>query len=46
MTGAIDQMGNVQAVGGLNQKIEGFFRVGTRKTSPGKPWCAYTIAKR
>ena len=27
ITGAIDQMGNVQAVGGINQKIEGFFRV-------------------
>jgi lon-related putative ATP-dependent protease len=27
MTGAIDQMGNVQAIGGINQKIEGFFRV-------------------
>lgn len=27
MTGAIDQVGNVQAVGGINQKIEGFFRV-------------------
>jgi Lon-like ATP-dependent protease len=27
MTGAIDQMGNVQAVGGINQKIEGFYRV-------------------
>lgn len=27
MTGAIDQMGNVQAVGGINQKIEGFFQI-------------------
>lgn len=27
MTGAIDQMGSIQAVGGINQKIEGFFRV-------------------
>lgn len=27
MTGSIDQMGNIQAVGGINQKIEGFFRV-------------------
>ncbi len=25
MTGAIDQMGHVQAVGGVNEKIEGFF---------------------
>lgn len=27
LTGAIDQMGNAQAVGGINQKIEGFFKV-------------------
>lgn len=27
MTGAIDQMGHVQAVGGINQKIEGFYEV-------------------
>jgi len=33
MTGAIDQMGNVQAVGGINQKIEGFFRVVQEKNS-------------
>ena len=25
MTGAIDQHGNVQAIGGVNEKIEGFF---------------------
>jgi lon-related putative ATP-dependent protease len=33
MTGAIDQMGNVQAVGGINQKIEGFYRVCQEKGS-------------
>lgn len=33
MTGAIDQMGHVQAVGGINQKIEGFFRVVKEKGS-------------
>ena len=27
MTGSIDQNGRVQAVGGVNEKIEGFFRV-------------------
>jgi lon-related putative ATP-dependent protease len=27
VTGSIDQVGNVQAVGGLNEKIEGFFRL-------------------
>lgn len=33
MTGAIDQMGNAQAVGGINQKIEGFYRVCEQKDS-------------
>lgn len=33
MTGAIDQMGNVQAVGGVNQKIEGFWRVCKTRSS-------------
>lgn len=27
LTGAIDQFGNVQAIGGINEKIEGFFHV-------------------
>lgn len=27
VTGSVDQMGNVQPVGGINEKIEGFFRV-------------------
>jgi predicted ATP-dependent protease len=27
VTGAVDQLGRVQAVGGLNEKIEGFFRI-------------------
>lgn len=27
VTGAIDQFGNVQAVGGINEKIEGYFQV-------------------
>ncbi|HEY1100613.1 MAG TPA: S16 family serine protease, partial [Myxococcota bacterium] len=27
MTGSIDQLGTAQAVGGVNEKIEGFFRV-------------------
>ena len=27
VTGAVDQFGRVQAVGGLNEKIEGFYRV-------------------
>jgi lon-related putative ATP-dependent protease len=33
MTGALDQMGNAQAVGGINQKIEGFYRVCQEKQS-------------
>jgi ATP-dependent Lon protease len=27
VTGSVDQMGNVQPVGGINEKIEGFYRV-------------------
>lgn len=27
ITGAVDQFGNVEAVGGINHKIEGFFRI-------------------
>lgn len=36
ITGAIDQRGNVQAVGGINEKVEGFFDVCTRlgRTGP------------
>jgi predicted ATP-dependent protease len=27
VTGSVDQMGNVQAIGGVNEKIEGFFDI-------------------
>ena len=27
VTGSVDQYGRVQAIGGVNEKIEGFFRV-------------------
>lgn len=27
VTGAVDQMGNIQPIGGVNEKIEGFFRI-------------------
>jgi len=27
VTGSVDQLGNVQAIGGVNEKVEGFFRV-------------------
>lgn len=31
VTGAIDQFGNVQAIGGVNEKIEGFYRLAKRR---------------
>ncbi len=36
VTGAIDQRGRVQAIGGVNEKIEGFFAVCRRKGLTGK----------
>ncbi|RQW63566.1 S16 family serine protease [Vibrio viridaestus] len=36
VTGAVDQFGRVQAVGGLNEKIEGFFRVCKHQGFTGK----------
>jgi Lon-like ATP-dependent protease len=40
VTGAVDQFGNVQAVGGVNEKIEGFFRVCRSTVSPAsKAFC-------
>ncbi len=36
LTGSLDQLGNVQPVGGLNEKIEGFFRVCKIKGLTGK----------
>ncbi len=27
MTGAIDRQGRIQAIGGVNEKIEGFFNI-------------------
>lgn len=34
-TGAIDQFGNVQAIGGVNEKIEGFFKLCQRRGLTG-----------
>ncbi|MCK8045504.1 AAA family ATPase [Shewanella sp. 1CM18E] len=34
-TGAIDQFGNVQAIGGVNEKIEGFFKLCKRRGLTG-----------
>ncbi|WOT03768.1 S16 family serine protease [Shewanella youngdeokensis] len=35
-TGAIDQFGNVQAIGGVNEKIEGFFKLCQRRGLTGQ----------
>lgn len=35
VTGAIDQFGNVQAIGGVNEKIEGFFNLCQRRGLTG-----------
>lgn len=44
MTGAIDQMGNAQAVGGINQKIEGFYKI--CKTRNEKEPCGVIIPSK
>ncbi|WP_394132811.1 Lon-insertion domain-containing protein [Shewanella maritima] len=36
VTGALDQFGNVQAIGGVNEKIEGFFKLCKRRGLTGK----------
>ncbi|MCX8957424.1 AAA family ATPase [Erwinia psidii] len=36
VTGSVDQFGRVQAVGGLNEKIEGFFHICNQRTLSGK----------
>lgn len=36
VTGAMDQFGNVQAVGGISSKVEGFFKVCKQKGLTGK----------
>nr|WP_157988499.1 Lon protease family protein [Candidatus Erwinia haradaeae] len=35
VTGSLDQFGNVQAVGGINEKIEGFFHICNQRTLTG-----------
>ncbi|WP_299788848.1 S16 family serine protease [uncultured Shewanella sp.] len=35
VTGALDQFGNVQAIGGVNEKIEGFFNLCSRRGLTG-----------
>ena len=36
MTGSVNQKGEVQAIGGANYKIEGFFEVCKRSASPAR----------
>lgn len=36
VTGSVDQLGNVQAVGGVNQKIEGFFDICSARGLTGR----------
>jgi Lon-like ATP-dependent protease len=36
VTGALDQFGNVQAIGGVNEKIEGFFTLCQRRGLTGE----------
>jgi Lon-like ATP-dependent protease len=36
VTGSVDQLGNVQPIGGINEKIEGFFEVCQRRGLTGK----------
>ena len=36
VTGSVDQFGNIQAIGGVNQKIEGFFDICVAKGFTGK----------
>lgn len=36
VTGSVDQFGNVQPIGGINEKIEGFFEVCLRRGLTGK----------
>lgn len=38
-TGSIDQLGAVQAVGGVNEKIEGFFRLCSHRGLDGRQGC-------
>ena len=37
MTGSVDQHGNVQAIGGVNQKIEGYFDICNMQGLTGQP---------
>ncbi|UIA86591.1 Lon protease family protein [Erwinia tracheiphila] len=44
ITGSVDQFGRVQAVGGLNEKIEGFFHICNQRTLTGKQGVIIPVA--
>ena len=39
VTGSVNQLGQVQAIGGVNEKIEGFFDICAARGSPGARAC-------
>ena len=39
VTGSVNQKGEVQAIGGANEKIEGYFEVCKAKGLIGRPLC-------
>lgn len=44
VTGSVDQFGNVQPIGGINEKIEGFFEVCLRRGLTGKQGVILPVA--
>jgi len=44
MTGAIDQHGRIQAIGGVNEKIEGFFDICNAMGLTGNPGVIIPLA--
>ncbi len=46
VTGSLSQMGDVQAVGGVNEKIEGFFRICRERGLTGKQGVVMPAANR
>ena len=46
VTGSLSQMGDVQAVGGVNEKIEGFFRVCRERGLTGKQGVIMPVANQ
>lgn len=44
VTGSVDQMGNVQAIGGVNEKIEGFFDICSARGLTGRQGVLIPVA--